>query len=90
MPCVTSLTNVLHWALDWHRARMTFMARFVLCSLQLTTTNLRRVAVSLKAELKETSNYRRIRRFLADYEVDYVALSKLLIRLRRSTEQHYA
>jgi len=60
---------------------MTFMARFVLCSLQLTTTNLRRIAVSLKAGVEERSNYRRIRRFLADYEVDYGALSRLLVRL---------
>ena len=57
------------------------MARFVLCSLQLTTTNLRRIAVSLKAGVEERSNYQRIRRFLAEYEVDYAALSTLLVRL---------
>jgi hypothetical protein len=45
MPYVTALTNVFHQTLSWHRARMSFMARFVLCSLQLTTTNLRRIAV---------------------------------------------
>jgi len=81
MPYVTALTNVLHQTLGWHRARMSFMARFVLCSLQLTTTNLRRIAVSLKAGVKESSNYRRIRRFLAGYDLDYAALSTLLIRL---------
>ena len=80
MPYVTALTNVLHQTLGWHRARMSFMARFVLCSLQLTTTNLRRIAVSLKAGVKESSNYRRIRRFLAGYDLDYAALSTLLIR----------
>jgi len=36
-------------SLGWQRARMTFMVRFVLCSLQLIPTNLRRIAVSLKA-----------------------------------------
>ena len=81
MPYVTALTNVLHQTLGWHRARMTFMARFVLCSLQLTTTNLRRIAVSLKAGVEERSNYRRIRRFLAEYDVDYGALSRLLAGL---------
>jgi hypothetical protein len=81
MPYVTALTNVLTQSLGWHRARMTFMARFVLCSLQLTTTNLRRIAVSLKAGVEERSNYRRIRRFLADYDVDYATLSRLLVRL---------
>jgi len=81
MPYVTSLTNVLHEALGWHRARMTFMARFVLSALKLTTTNLRRIAVALKAGVEERSNYRRIRRFLAEYDVDYADLSALLIRL---------
>ena len=81
MPYVTSLTNVLHQTLGWHCARVTFMAHFVLCSLQLTTTNLRRIAVSLKAGVEERSNYRRIRRFLAEYDVDCTALSRLLVRL---------
>lgn len=57
------------------------MTRFVLSSLQLTTTNLRRIAVALKANVEERSNYRRIRRFLAGYDLDYAALSTLLIRL---------
>ena len=78
MPYVTALTNVLHQTLGWHRARMTFMARFVLCSLQLTTTNLRRIAVSLKAGV-EGSNYRRI---LAHYKVEWRAVDR--IRLRRA------
>ena len=57
------------------------MARFVLSALKLTTTNLRRIAVALKAGVKERSNYRRIRRFLAEYDVDYADLAALLIRL---------
>jgi len=81
MPYVTALANVLHETLGWHRARMTFMARFVLCSVQLTTTNLRRIALALKAGVEDRSNYRRIRRFLAEYDVDYAGLSKLLVRL---------
>jgi len=60
---------------------MKLMTRFVLCSLQLTTTNLHRIAVSLKAGVQEASNYRRIGFFLAGYEVDYAALSTLLVRL---------
>ena len=43
--------------------------------------DLRRIAVSLKAGVKEHSNYRRIHRFLADYQVNFGALSRLLIRL---------
>jgi hypothetical protein len=53
--------------------------------LKLTTTNLREIAVALKAGVKEDSNYRRIRRFLSDYEVDVATLGRLLIRLLPQT-----
>jgi hypothetical protein len=51
MSYVTGLTNVLdehlRWhRVGWHRARLRFMARFILSALQLTTSNLRRIAVS--------------------------------------------
>ena len=75
---VTALTNVLTQSIGWHRARLKLMARFVLCSLQLTTTNLRRTAVALKDGVEERFNYRR---FLAEDDVDSPALSKLLVRL---------
>lgn len=81
MPYVRCRTNVLDQSLGWHRARLKFMARFILYSLQLTTTNLRRIAVALKAGVDDASNYRRIRRFLKGYELDYPALSWLLCRL---------
>ena len=53
--------------------------------MKLTTTNLQELAVALKADVKEESNYRRIRRFLSDYEVDFAALCRLLVRLLPQT-----
>ena len=81
MQYVQSLTGVLSDHLGWHRARLKFMARFTSALLKLTTTNLREIAVALKAGVKEDSNYRRIRRFLSDYEVGFATLGRLLIRL---------
>jgi hypothetical protein len=40
-----------------------------------------RARMKLKAGVEERSNDRRIRRFLADYEVDDAALSELFVRL---------
>lgn len=81
MQYVESMTDVLSDHLGWHRARLKFMARFTTALLKLTTTNLRELAVALKADVKEESNYRRIRRFLSDYEVDFTTLGRLLVRL---------
>jgi hypothetical protein len=57
------------------------MARFTSALLKLTTTNLSEIALALKADVKEESNYRRIRRFLSDYEVGFTTLGRLLTRL---------
>jgi hypothetical protein len=57
------------------------MARFTSALLKLTTTNLSEIVLALKADVKEESNYRRIRRFLSDYEVGFTTLGRLLTRL---------
>lgn len=81
MPYVQSITDVLSDHLGWHRARLKFMARFCSALLTLTTTNLRRLAVALKAGVDPKSNYRRIQRFLSDYDLDSVMLGRLLVHL---------
>ncbi|MBB4090873.1 IS4 family transposase [Salinibacter ruber] len=57
------------------------MARFTSALLRLTTTDLWEIAPALKAAPKQKSNYRRIRRFLAEYEADFAALGRLLVHL---------
>lgn len=81
MSYVESITNVLNDHLGWHRARLKLMARFQLALEKLQTTNLRKIAASLKAGVKDESNYRRIQRFLSGYDVDFTALGRLLVTL---------
>ena len=81
MPYVRSLTDVLSGYLDWHLSRLKLMARFTSSVLTLTTTDLSKVALALKARPKQESNYRRIQRFLSGYEVDFRALGGLLLHL---------
>ena len=59
MPYVQSISDVLSSHLGWHRARLKFMARFTSAVLAMTTTNLRRIAIVLKAGVEAESNYRR-------------------------------
>jgi hypothetical protein len=81
MRYVHSITSVLSDHLGWHRARLKFMARFTSALLQLTTTNLWKIALALKAGVQLESNYRRIQRFLSDYDMDFTMLARLLVRL---------
>jgi hypothetical protein len=55
---VASITNLLSDNLGWHRARLKFiplkfMARFTLALLRLTTTDLWKIALALKAAPKQ-------------------------------------
>jgi hypothetical protein len=81
VPYARSLTRVLDRHLGWHRARLKFMSRFTLGLLRLTTCNLRRLSLALKDDVKPASSYRRIQRFLASYDADFVALGKLMVHL---------
>jgi hypothetical protein len=77
----SSLTDVLSGYLDWHLARLKFMARFTTSILTLTSSDLWKIAGALKAAPKRESNYRRIQRFLSDYDVDFTMLGGLLLHL---------
>lgn len=77
----SSLTDVLSGYLDWHLARLKFAARFTTSLLTLTSSDLWKIAGALKAGVKRESNYRRIQRFLSDYDVDFTMLGGLLLHL---------
>jgi hypothetical protein len=81
MPYVRSLTDVLSGYLDWHLSRLKLMARFTSSVLTLTTTDLWKISLALKATPKQESDYRRIQRFLSEYAVDFTALGGLLLHL---------
>jgi len=81
MHYVRSITGVLSDHLGWHRARLKFMARFTSALLKLRASNLWEIATVLKAGVKVESNYRRIRRFLSDYEIFFPTTRSSLRRL---------
>lgn len=61
------------------------MARFTSALLRLRATNLWKIALALKAGVRQKSNDRRIQRFLVEYEVDFTALGGLLLHLLPQT-----
>jgi hypothetical protein len=64
------------------------MARLTSALLRLTTTDLWKIALALKAAPKQKSNYRLVQRFLAEYEVDFTALGRLLVHLLPQSPPH--
>jgi hypothetical protein len=65
----------------WNKARIRFLARFLVALLCLQTVSLTRLATILPNRAKDASIYRRLQRFLAQFVFDDRTLAPLLVRL---------
>ena len=71
-----------------HLARVKFMARFTLALLIQVTVSLPKLALVLSGSAKPGSNYRRIQRFLAGYELDMDSYGAFLLSLVPQEEDY--
>ena len=80
-PQTNDLYTALQWHLPWHKARVKFVACFVLALLRITTVNLVRLANGLNGQVDKKSNYRRIQRFFALFEMDPDQMAAIIVAL---------
>ena len=59
-----SLEQILAENLSWNRARIKFLARFLVALFQVQTVNLTKIACVFSGKAKIASNYKRLQRFL--------------------------
>ena len=71
----------MQWYLPWHKARVKFIAAFILSLIKLTTVNFTKLSNALNGKAKQKSNYRRIQRFFALFELPYTAVAGLILNL---------
>lgn len=77
----TDLQAVLQWYLPWHKSRVRFLSAFILSLLRVMTVNLTRIAHGLNGHAAPASNYRRVQRFFATFELDYVLMAQVMLHL---------
>ena len=80
-PQVNELQEVMQWYLPWHKARVKFISAFILSLIQLTTVNFTKLANALNGKAKQKSNYRRIQRFFAKFDLSYDLVAELILHL---------
>ena len=68
-PQVNQLHDVMQQYLPWHKARVTFTAAFIFVAHHLTTVNFTKLSNALNGQAKPASNYRRIQRFFAHFDL---------------------
>jgi len=61
---IHSLEQILFQNLNWNRARIKFLARFLVALFQVQTVNLAKIACVFAGRAKIASNYKRLQRFL--------------------------
>ncbi len=78
---VQLLVPVFAEVLSWNRARITFLAQFILALLKVRTVNFAELAVAFAGKAKVESKYKRIQRFFRAFPVEFPAISKLIVQL---------
>jgi Transposase DDE domain len=81
MTDIRSLEQTLLDNLPWNRARIKFVARFLLALYAVRTVNLSILATAFSGSAKEESNYKRLQRFLRNFEMPYAQLAEFVIKL---------
>jgi Transposase DDE domain len=78
---VTLIRNTLQPHLGWHGARVAFLALFLVALFRVRTVNFAELAVAFMGKAKTESNLKRLHRFFADFELNYLTIAKLVVTL---------
>lgn len=77
------LERTLAENLSWNRARIKFLAAFLLALFAAKTVNLANIAVFFAGNAKIESSYKRIKRFLRFFSIDEAELARFVVRLMK-------
>src|SRR5215213_2908187 len=78
---IRSLEQTLLENLPWNKARIKFVTRFLLALFAVRTVNLSKLATAFSGRAKEESNYKRLQRFLHNFELPYAELANFVVKL---------
>ena len=80
MPNLNCIENAFACT-GWNRARIKFLARFIVTLLTARTVCLTRLACLFPSEARSDSSYKRMQRFLRAFDLDFAALARLLVQI---------
>ncbi len=86
MDNVNLLRSTLKPHLKWHGARLSFLALFLISLFRVKTVNLVDLSIGFKSKAKKESSYKRLQRFLREFDLDYYSMAKLVISMMEIPE----
>lgn len=75
------LEETLGEMIGWNKARIKFMAIFILSLIKVQTVNLTKIANVFPGKSETGTHYKRIQRFLKGFEIKYEELAKCLVKM---------
>lgn len=81
MTPIRSLEQTLLENLPWNKARIKFVARFLIALYAVQTVNLAALATAFSGTASEDSNYKRLQRFMREFELPYAQLAGFVVKL---------
>jgi hypothetical protein len=75
------LERKLAETIDWHKARITFLAKFLVALIHVRNVNLAELAAVFPGRAKAESHYKRIQRFLRFFAISYGVMAVLIVAL---------
>lgn len=78
---VEMVQAVLMDVLTWNRARINFLANFLLALIKVRNVNLVEIATAFSGRAQKESKYRRIKRFFRAFEIEASVIAHLILQL---------
>lgn len=72
----SELKKALQTHLNWHGARLSFLALFLLALLKVKQVNLSELALGFGGLAQAESNYKRLQRFFRGFDLDYTVIAR--------------
>lgn len=81
MDHINELIVILNASFNWNKARVACFSKMLLALLTTRTVNLNKIACSMSSKAEQTSRYRRLQRFFAEFAIDFEMIAGFIFRL---------
>ncbi len=78
---INLLSSTLKQHLPWHGARLNFLALFLIALIRVRTVDLSSISLAFRTSAKAESNYKRLQRFFAKFDLDFALIAKAVVSL---------
>jgi len=78
---INKLEALLQSQFGWHKSRVNCMSLFMISLIKVRTVNLTQIALAMNPHVCAASNYRRLQRFFALFDLDLNAVARFVVAL---------